>query len=135
MRRVLDSSVVLKWFLGDRPGEEHVNEAMELFYRIQECDDEIIQPVHWCAEVLGVLARIRPDQIDTMSDLADLVAFSVADNWSIYRRAARMSVDLNHHLFDTLYHAVALEHDAEFVTADKKYFHKARSLGAITLLG
>lgn len=135
MKRVLDASVILKWFLGDRPGEEHVSEAMDLFHKIQEGEDEVVVPLHWRAEVLSVLARIRPDQIDTMSDLTDLVALTVVDNWAIYRRAAKMSVALNHHLFDTLYHAVALENDAELITADKKYFNKARDLGAIALLG
>ena len=39
------------------------------------------------------------------------------------------------HNFDTLYLAGALEHAAEFITADKKYFDKARKLKSISLLG
>ena len=135
MKRVLDASVTLKWFLDERPEEELVGAARALFVRVQSGQDELLQPVHWCAEVLSVLARAEPEKVDTSSALLKLVVFSVADSWEVYQRGARIAVDLNHHLFDTLYHAVALEHDAEFVTADKKYFHKARSLGAITLLG
>ena len=42
---------------------------------------------------------------------------------------------LNHHLFDTLYHAVALcEPDANLITADERYFLKASHKGKITLL-
>jgi len=39
-----------------------------------------------------------------------------------------------HHLFDTLYHAVALEEGARLVTADAAYFAKAKDLGGIELL-
>jgi predicted nucleic acid-binding protein len=53
---------------------------------------------------------------------------------SVLRRAADLSISLNHHLFDTLYHAVALEQDAALVTADEAYFAKARHLGSIELL-
>ena len=135
MKLVLDSSVALKWFLADRPGEEDVAEAIKVLSRIYRREVTAIQPIHWCAEVLGVLARVRPDQIDTMANLLDVVSFRVEDGWKIYRTAAKLSVSLNHHLFDTLYHAVALEHGAELITADKKYFEKARSLGSISLLG
>ena len=51
-----------------------------------------------------------------------------------YRRAAEISTALNHHLFDTLYHAVALEEGATLVTADEAYFTKAKGLGAIERL-
>jgi hypothetical protein len=41
-------------------------------------------------------------------------------------------VELNHHLFDTLYHAVALKvPDTLFITADTQYFRKAAKLGHI----
>ncbi len=135
MKRVIDSCVVLKWLLCDRPEEAHVASAFEILHRVQEGVDEVIQPVHWCAEVLSVTTRLEPDLVDSAVDLLDLLAFNVASDWAVYRRAAALSVQLNHHLFDTLYHAVAFEYNAEFVTADRKYFEKARGLGAIRLLG
>jgi predicted nucleic acid-binding protein len=42
---------------------------------------------------------------------------------------------LNHHLFDALYHAVALEVGATLVTADEVYFNKAKELGGLQRLG
>jgi predicted nucleic acid-binding protein len=42
-----------------------------------------------------------------------------------YRRAVEIAVALNHHLFDTLYHAVALEEGATLVTADEA-FHQGQ---------
>ena len=50
------------------------------------------------------------------------------------KRAADLSIELNHHLFDTLYHAVALEEGATLVTADEVYFAKATGLGNIQRL-
>ena len=45
-----------------------------------------------------------------------------------------MSIALDHHLFDTLYHAVALEEGATLVTADETYYGKAKDLGGVGLL-
>jgi predicted nucleic acid-binding protein len=42
-----------------------------------------------------------------------------------------LAIDLHHHLFDTLYHAVALETESVLVTADGRYLAKARDLGQI----
>ena len=52
-----------------------------------------------------------------------------------YQRAITLATQLKHHLFDTLYHALALETpSATFVTADRRYFDKAKHLGQITWL-
>jgi predicted nucleic acid-binding protein len=58
----------------------------------------------------------------------------VIQGLSVLKRAADIAIALDHHLFDTLYHAVALEVGAILVTADEVYFNKARGLGAIQLL-
>jgi len=46
----------------------------------------------------------------------------------------RLSRQLGHHLFDTLYHAVAFEEDTTLVIADERYYDKASVLGNIILL-
>jgi predicted nucleic acid-binding protein len=52
-----------------------------------------------------------------------------------YHRAIALATQLNHHLFDTLYHALALETpSAVFITADRRYFDKAQHLGRIVWL-
>jgi predicted nucleic acid-binding protein len=46
-----------------------------------------------------------------------------------------LSIQLNHHLFDTLYHALALSvPGAILVTADRRYYDKARTVGQIAWL-
>lgn len=59
----------------------------------------------------------------------------VIDTISCYHRACELLRALNHHLFDTLYHAVALTHrDTTLVTADAQYYRNARRRGGIALL-
>ncbi len=53
---------------------------------------------------------------------------------TVLRRAADLGIALKAHLFDTLYHAVALETGATLVTADDRYFAKARGEGSIVML-
>jgi hypothetical protein len=46
-----------------------------------------------------------------------------------------LAIRLNHHVFDTLYHAVALSvPQTTLVTADETYYRKAQAFGAIRLL-
>jgi predicted nucleic acid-binding protein len=49
----------------------------------------------------------------------------------VLAHACTLAIDLGHHLFDTLYHAVALEADACLVTADDRYHRKAGALPGI----
>ena len=51
-----------------------------------------------------------------------------------YVRAMELSHRLNQHLFDALYHAVALERGAVLVTADERYHTAAAAEGAILRL-
>jgi hypothetical protein len=45
-----------------------------------------------------------------------------------------LAVGLDHHLFDTLYHAVALERRTTLVTADTRYAAKAAGHGGLIQL-
>jgi predicted nucleic acid-binding protein len=135
MRWVVDASVALKWFATKNEDEEHIEEALELLRAIQEGKIDVIQPAHWKAEVLGVLARRRPEEVGVIVGVLDAMQLPVLDSLSVYQRAALLSVKHKHHLFGTLYHAVALETGGEFITADKKYVSKAAGEGALMLLG
>lgn len=54
---------------------------------------------------------------------------------AFYQTGIRLSIELNHHLFDTLYHAVALHTpDATLITADEAYWRKAQTIGQIVRL-
>jgi len=131
VRLVVDASVALKWVLGsDRP-EANREQAAALLQAIADARVSAIQPVHWIAEVMAVVARMDPPRIDPTLAFLDAVPFKTADSPVLYQSAARLSADRSQHLFDTLYHAVAIEHDAMLVTADERYYAAARNLGHI----
>jgi len=131
MRVVVDASVVVKWVLPDAEREALTGEALAVLQAIRSGDAEPIQPPHWLAEVAAVLARLRPEIAESTLALLDALELPVAADFAIYRRALRLAGELGHHLFDTLYHAVALEREALLITADAHYQRKALYLGAV----
>jgi predicted nucleic acid-binding protein len=59
----------------------------------------------------------------------------VSDHADLYGRACDLSVRLGAHVFDTLYHAVALsEPETTLVTADERYYRRALPTGRIVRL-
>jgi len=52
----------------------------------------------------------------------------------IYKLASHLATELNHHLFDTLYHALALMEHATLVTANHHYFKKSNNRKEICML-
>jgi predicted nucleic acid-binding protein len=134
MRLVVDASVALKWFLQGRPGELGVDRAEAIAAAIARSPIELFAPVHWEAEIVSALARIEPGLIEDALVVLDDMRPVINGGVPVLRLAADLSVTLNHHLFDTLYHAVALEEQATLVTADEAYFIKAKDRGDIQLL-
>lgn len=131
MRLVVDASVVIKWLFADPEREEHTERATTLMAAIVRQETPAVQPVHWLAEVGAVLARITPDKAEQEIVLLSALGLAVQDGPEILQRACRLAIDLDHHLFDTLYHAVALETESVLVTADEHYLNKASDLGRI----
>ncbi len=132
---VLDASVILKWLFEDPIREPDTENAFALVESVVSGRLEILQPVHWLAEVAAVAARLVPQT--AIGDVEMLAAFEfpTTDSPAVIRRATSLAIETNHHLFDTLYHAVALEHeDALLVTADERYYGKAEVYGTIRAL-
>ena len=134
MRLVIDASVVVKWVFPESLEEENTEEALALLAAIQAGTVEPLQPPHWLAEVAAVVTRLRPEIANPVLDLLDAMELPVADDLILYKRASRIARDLDHHLFDTLYHAVALEYDGTLVSADDRYVRKAKRFGRIVSL-
>ncbi|MBI4985340.1 MAG: type II toxin-antitoxin system VapC family toxin [Rhodocyclales bacterium] len=132
---VVDASVAAMWFLRFRRDEEHAQSALTILAGIDDGRVRMLQPPHFIAEMGAVLACEKPQE--ALADLADLMAveFEQAGDPVLYETACTLALRLGHHLFDTLYHAVALHTPgAVLVTADRKYFDKARTVGDIAYL-
>ena len=132
---VVDASVAVKWFVGDAPDENNIPQALQLLDIGISGNAVFIQPPHWVAEISAVLARRIPQLAsDNIADLLQFDCVRIVDSFHAYQRAISLSQTLNHHLFDTLYHAVALEEDATLITADRCFYDKARAVGSIMML-
>jgi predicted nucleic acid-binding protein len=132
---VLDASVVLKWLLEDPVREPDTEKAFAVIESVVQGHLEVLQPVHWLAEVAAVAARLTPQTAVSDVELLSAMEFPTTDEPIVIRRATNLAIETNHHLFDTLYHAVALEYDdAVMVTADDQYLGKAQNRGRIVAL-
>ena len=135
MTVVLDASVLIKWLLADPKREQDTERATSLVQAVMIGEYDILQPFHWLAEVGAVLVRLSPATASDDVLMLRALELPSTDEVEIFRRACSIAIDTHHHLFDTLYHAVALSQpDAVLMTADEKYYKKARALGHIQLL-
>jgi len=136
---VADASVAVKWFIagaGKNEGEDHLDQARELLRASWRGEVDFLQPPHFLAEVAAVLARLKPGA--AREDIRDLTQMDIhyAPATAAWATAIDLAVRLQHHLFDTLYHALALETPgAVLVTADRRYYDKAREIGRLVWLG
>ena len=136
MIAVVDASVAIKWFLFFKPNEDHAGHALKILEEAVSGRLKLYQPPHFVAEMAAVLARESPQK--ALLDLRDLLNtdFHRVEDSEIYATAIDLAMRLDQHVFDTLYHAVALHTPgATLVTADRRYYEKARREGQIILLG
>ncbi len=132
---VLDASVILKWLIEDPERKADTDRAIALVEAVVRGELEVRQPAHWLVEVGAVLARLSPETaVDDVAWLSGL-ELPIQDDPVVLSRATRIAVETGQHLFDTLYHAIAMETaSATLVTADERYLAKAGSLGRIVAL-
>ena len=130
-----DASVVLKWFLQVGDSEPDRDRALALLNGVDDGGIQLVQPAHFIAEVAAVLARVAPDRAeDDLLDLLNVERITV-ETPETYATAVALSIRYQHHVFDTLYHAVALHvPGASLVTADRRYYDKSSGEGRIILL-
>jgi predicted nucleic acid-binding protein len=132
---VLDASVILKWLFEDPIREPDAEKALAIIESVISGGLEIIQPVHWLIEVAAVAARLTPQTAVRDVEILAGLEFPTTDVTNVMRRATGLAIETNHHLFDTLYHAIALEYkDTCLVTADDQYYRKAKPYGMIAAL-
>jgi predicted nucleic acid-binding protein len=132
---VVDASVILKWLLADPEREPDTAQASALMEAIATGRESIVQPPHWLAEISAVLARLTPETAEDDVTRLRAMDWPIADDVEVWARAVRLSIVTRQHVFDTLYHAVALEHDsALLVTADDKYRQPAERIGRVVAL-
>lgn len=132
---VVDASVAVKWFLPPTEAEQGHDRAVALLEGLISGQIALREPPHWLAEVAAVLSRLAPATARQNIEDLYVMRIPVMETAEIYVTASKLAVSLDQHLFDTLYHAVALASpDCTLVTADERYYDKARKEGSIALL-
>jgi predicted nucleic acid-binding protein len=131
MTWVIDAGVVIKWLFDDPENERYTALATALMAAVVAGDVEVVQPPHWLIEVGAVLARETPVRAQRDLTMLGVLGLPIGSSPATLARACALAIDLDHHLFDTLYHATALEYEGCLITADDRYHRKARALPGI----
>jgi len=129
---VVDASVIIKWLLQDPEGEAGTDKATSLMEAVIKGEQPVLQPTHWVVEVGAVLARESPATAADDVTMLNALELPATDEPLVLRRGVELATELKQHLFDTFYHAVALETpEGILVTADDRYLRAAREKGQI----
>ena len=129
---VVDASVVVKWLVQDPQREADTEKAERLLESVVKGEQPVLQPCHWISEVAAVLARTSSDTAADDAAMLCALELPLADEPAVLPRACELAIELKQHVFDTYYHAVALDtSDAVLVTADERYLRAARAKGRI----
>jgi predicted nucleic acid-binding protein len=129
---VIDASVVIKWLLQDPEREASTDKATQLMEMVINGEQSVLQPTHWLIEVGAVLARESPATAADDVSMLNALELPATDEPQVLRRGVELGIELKQHLFDTFYHAVALENrDSFLITADQRYLRAARAKGQI----
>ena len=132
MTVVIDASVVIKWLLQDPEREAGTDKATQLMEMVIKGEQSVLQPTHWLVEVSAVLARESPATAADDVMMLNALELPASDDPQVLRRGVELGIELKQHLFDTFYHAVALENqDGVLITADQRYLRAARTKGQI----
>ncbi len=135
MTVVVDASGVIKWLLQGPDREVGTEKATQLMDALTRGRLTSLQPTHWLAEVGAVLARESPRTAADDVTMLDALELPAADDPLVLRRGVELAIKLKQHLFDTYYHAVALETpDTTLITADERYLRVGRAKGRIVHL-
>jgi predicted nucleic acid-binding protein len=114
---VVDASVALKWVL-DEPGTKAALALRE---------EQLIAPALWLAEAANALWRhVRLGEITAeqalarMSELGNAPVASLAIEPHV-PLALKLATEIAHPVYDCIYLALALYHEAELVTDDRRF--------------
>jgi predicted nucleic acid-binding protein len=134
VKLVIDASVTLKWLLPDAAKEQDVDRAQALLAEVERGEHELVQPPHWATEVLAVMARQAPDSFPMALEFLRRIKYEGVSDDAAYLRGGKLAIQNKQHLFDALYHAIALVRGAMLITADERYYRAAEGEGSIVLL-
>ena len=130
---VIDSSLALKWVLNESDG---LNQALFIEKLIQKRLIECYVPSIFFSETLNILFRKAPEKaLRFLSQIriSDIMECRLSRNQAL-KAGEIMQKYPKISFYDASYHALAIDEDATFITADKKYYETTKKEGSIELL-
>jgi len=132
---VLDSSVALKWIFADEDGAEHANRVRDEHI---SGINEIAVPTLFFYEISNVLAtkvKLSAEEALAAFELMSAFEFDVHDlDNSEFMEAMNLAMKQKVSVYDATYHVLASRLGCPFLTADRKFAEKVKSLGVVELL-
>ena len=133
-RNVVDWSVCVKWFSPTRRRTRERTAALELLEQVHSKKMRLLQPSIWRTHVVARLPRKRGIAMHNAVEALFSLQSKELSNSHVLRNAADMASRLDADVFDTIYHALAIDRGVELITANAAYVERARHLGYVRLL-
>ena len=126
----------LKWVLPSRFEESHSREALDILDCIQMATaGRDFSHLTGLPRVAAVLATARSGAVRRSRYLLYSFELPAMVDLAVYRRAVQIAASLCEHVFDTLYHAVAIQQsNTVLVTADERTIVRPPGLGKVVRL-
>jgi len=137
---VLDASVAIKWFLPEKL-ETLATEALALLDRYGKNEIQIIVPDLFWVEFASVLWKaIRRGNFPKVSADAALASlnrfdFSTVPSLKLLDRAFEIATGFERSVYDSIYVALAVQSNAQLVTADERLANALAARFPIKWLG
>ena len=136
---VIDSSVFIKLFL---PEEEDSKKAFFLMDKIINEQIEVLAPRLFYYEVFGIARKngIPSEEVwSILQDYEGSLLHYVKEDWETTQKTLSICETGNKKsgfptFYDASYHALALLHNCDFITADRRHYEKTKKLGHVRLL-
>jgi len=134
-RYVLDASVISKWYY--EKDEQDLFKAAAIYNNLQSRQYTFFAPDLLIFEILNIFSAkhqmndLRINEI--INELYDLIVI-LGMNKNSFKKAFKISRDLNISFYDSIYLALADDIDAGLITADKKLFNSANSAGVSIIM-
>lgn len=122
--------------------EADTKQARDLFRYCAGNEVKLLVPEHFIYEVVNVCQRVKvsvDDALDFYDALKSSILTTISPSRATWQRAERMAQDGHPNsgfpsIYDSIYHAIAIEADGVFVTADKRHVAKTQKHGGVALL-
>jgi predicted nucleic acid-binding protein len=126
---VVDANIAVKWFSNEDDSvlALEITERKTLLYAPELIQWEVLAGICKNAKKSNANADVIKDSCQQWFDFLDNRDILIWDNKSLQSKAIDLSVSLQHQFQDCLYLALAMELDAELITADKTFAKRAMS--------